>query len=286
MERRTLLFLVGMVAMLLLAKVQAGAESPETQSADRAPVYASDMEFDPGAGITVGDEGKAYVNGDRVWVKDGESMHAGFFAPDGDGGYVWVGAHNPVGMPEPANEDGRELRLKVRELASQLFDATPSDNLAGMVALPLSFVHQDDFQKSSSFGRYLAEQMFYELNQRGFPTREYRALDRMQLRPAEGEFVLSRQLRELALQDPVAMVLTGTYYFDAANVFVNARLIKANSGMVLRTAHLTFPQTYVTRKMLTEPRTQLTQTYVGIQDKAAMTKARNLTDIDLGYDIR
>ena len=84
---------------------------------------------------------------------------------------------SPSPCPQPKWKARAELRLKVRELASQLFEAG-KDQLAGGVTMPASFVNQDNLDSSSSFGRYIAEQLFYELNQLGVPVREYRTMGR------------------------------------------------------------------------------------------------------------
>jgi len=276
-----------MVSLCIFLARQTLAQDELTQAAP-APVLASTEEeiaLDAGAPLSVAEVDRTYIAENDTEVRALTGFHAGYLVPAGDG-YVWTGAGNPVDLPYGPNEDARELKLKVRELADQLFARGTNSDLNGLVAIPSSFVSQDNFQESSSFGRYLAEQLFYELNQRGFPVREYRAGDMLRLRPGQGEVLLTRDKPPLGVQSPSLSVLTGTYYFDEANVFVNARLIKGDTGMVLRTAQLTFPQTYVTRRMLTQPTLTLRQAYVGIQDHETMVQSSTLTDIDLGYDVR
>ena len=206
--------------------------------------------FDPGAGAMAEEMGEFHVGGQPYALHGNTGLRAGALVPDGAGDYVWVGSDRPIAMPSPEMAGARELRLKVREMASQLFEAGKND-LAGGVTMPASFVNQDNFDSSSSFGRYIAEQLFYELNQLGVPVREYRTMARIMTRPQDGEFALSRRMEEAAGVPTAGLVLTGTYYFDKHTVFVNARLYRPLDGMVLRTANLVFGQTPVTRTMLT-----------------------------------
>lgn len=75
---------------------------------------------------------------------------------------------------DPAYVDAVEVKLKCRELADQMLATMPNDALQGFVAMPTSFVDQNNTSRSSPLGRLMGEALFYEFNQRGFPTREYR----------------------------------------------------------------------------------------------------------------
>jgi hypothetical protein len=133
--------------------------------------------------------------------------------------------------------DARELKLKVRELAEQLVADMRDCSLQGFVALPTSFVDLNDFRRTSAFGRLMAEQLFYELNQRGYPVREYRHPGVLRGKPGGGEYALSRELGALSTKSG-AVVIVGTYSSAGNAVFVNARLVHPGDGRVLRTANL------------------------------------------------
>jgi len=190
--------------------------------------------LDPGAGAMADGMGSVSVDGREFGLHGNAGLRAGALVPDGAGDYVWIGSGKPIAMPSAEMEGAREMRLKVRELAAQLFEAGKGE-LAGGVTMPASFVNQDNLDSSSSFGRYIAEQLFYELNQLGVPVREYRTMGRIMTRPQDGEFALTRRMEEAAPVPTAGLVLTGTYYFDKHAVFVNARLYRPLDGMVLRT---------------------------------------------------
>jgi TolB-like protein len=240
--------------------------------------------LDPGAGLKTGPVTKVVVNGREVPVRRLEGQFPGYLLPDGQGGYIWM-TDGPAAPANPSNTAARELKLKVRELADQLLAGMSNQDLRNLVAMPVSFVNQDDFEVSSSFGRYLTEQMFYEFNQRGFPIREYRAEPDIATRRGQGDFVLSRKIQNVFAQNPYAVLLAGTYYQDNDNVFVNARLVRAMDGLVLRTGMLVFAQTDVTRRMLANTGPRVAPTFVGMKDYETMTSNTALTSIDLGDDL-
>lgn len=239
----------------------------------------------PEAGLRTQPVETGLVDGRPGTVRRAESLHAGVFVPDGAGGYVWAGSREPMMMPDAALADARELRLFARELADQVFASASREALQGMIALPASFVSQDDFRRSSAFGRYLAEQMFYELNQRGMPVREYRALGQPMPSPGQGEFALSRDPGDAYGQYPNSLLLVGTYYHDQESVLVNARLLRAVDGMVVGTGSVVLRQSPTTRTMLAKTGVRLEPTYVGIKDFEEVTRASDLTAIDLGDDL-
>ena len=152
------------------------------------------------------------------------------------------------GRLNPHYTDARELKLKVRELAEQLVANMQDCSLQGLVALPTSFVNLDNFNQTSAFGRLMAEQLFFELNQRGYPVREYRLPGSIRVLPKSGEFALSRDLGALAAKSGV--VIVGTYSNARDAVFVNARLLHPGDGRVLRTANLVLEQNPTLKQLL------------------------------------
>lgn len=200
--------------------------------AERISYYGAD----PGAPANISYEGRMSVNGQEMDVYDMRTRTSGIVLPGPNGAAVSPGFERP--MVDPSYLDARELKLRIRELADQLLSSIPAAALSSYIAVPASFVNQDDFDESSSFGRYIAEQLFYEFNQRGFPVREYRYPGNVAVRPGEGEFILSRNVGTLSLRGKDVAFVTGTYYREADNIFINARMVRGSDGLVLRTAQL------------------------------------------------
>jgi hypothetical protein len=176
----------------------------------------------------------------------------GLLVPDLNGDYVLIpGGRRPD--PDPLFAQAQELKLKMRELVSQLLDTWPNDSLAGIVALPTTFVSLDNFNETSGLGRYMAESLYHEFNTRGFAVREYRADGVIRMVPEQGEFALSRSLPDVKVEGNWAALVVGTYYRDQDALFVNARMIRPSDGLVLRTAQMVMPMNSLTRRMSAPP---------------------------------
>ena len=152
--------------------------------------------------------------------------------------------------------DAVELKLKFRELADQMLATMPNHMIQGAVAMPVSFVDQNYTSASSKLGRLIAESMFYEFNQRGFPTREYRLTGNITVYGARDDLVLVPSGYILANQNWAAILL-GTYCVDEDATFINARLVRAIDGVVMRTGQLVLVNTPIIKRLAkTEIQTQ------------------------------
>ena len=119
----------------------------------------------------------------------------------------------------------------------------PNDALRGFVAMPTSFVNENNTNQSSPLGRLMAESMFYEFNQRGFPTREYRLTGNIAVVGGKMTWLwpptkLCPQRDKNGLLSSCRHLLCG----QGCN-FVNVRLVRASDGLVLRTGQLVLANT-------------------------------------------
>ncbi|MDR2502932.1 MAG: hypothetical protein LBD82_00860 [Deltaproteobacteria bacterium] len=259
------------------------------------PAWASDQDYaygghaanadviaERGTVLQVRPPQKATHRGMDVDAASVRQYDHGLPLPDSKGGLVVLpGQPNYTG--NASLMDARELKLKIRELAAQLVNGL-EPKLSGHIALPLTFVSQDDFSRSSSFGRYMAEQLYYEFNQRGLRTREYRLNERIVMRE-DGEFILHRPAGGLSLNERALYVL-GTYYTDGQIIMINARLIRSN-GDILRTGQLIMNSTPFSRKLLAGSGAKLPREGVlEIRDfNAEARPPETVTAFDQGMDI-
>ncbi len=255
------------------------------QAEELLPTVGSDFPAGTAMAIQNPQGEPVIVPGGRALLRTTRGIDTGTVISDGKNGFVHVTGDTPMDAATQEYADARELKLKIRELAEQLLGRGPEKALRGVTALPTSFVNQDNFEQSSSFGRYVAEQLFHEFNQRGFPVQEYRMHKSLAMRQGEGDFLLTRQNQQISPAASASVFVTGTYYRDKYSVFVNARMVRVSDGLVLRTGQLVFPVTGVTARMLAARSIRLESTYVGMQDFETMTRAVDLTSIDLGDDI-
>lgn len=248
------------VANLMMATPQTGTSKTDTSTVhqtlpptpDAVSFYSTTLTeqvpLDPGSAIETSGEETMHLDGSAYTVRNTMRLRTGLYVSDDRGGYIWMDSSHGTDGSLTAMSNAQELKLKIREMATQLMERGSLPG--GSIAMPTSFVQQDSFDRSSAFGRYIAEQMFYELNQLGVSVKEYRLLDRIYSAPAQGDFFLSRQTnaRPASYRDP--LVLVGTYYADTDAVFINARLVRPEDGFVLRTALLVFPQNPMITKMM------------------------------------
>jgi TolB-like protein len=181
-----------------------------------------------------------------------DEVATGLLVPNASGGTMLIpGAEreNPV----PYIEEAFELKLKARELAAQMLETQNNQALVGLVAVPSSFANLDNLAESTQLGRYFGEAMYYEFNQRGFPVREYRLSGSIVMQDGTGELALTRNLPPAPAKQSWAALLVGTFQRDKAAVFINARLVRATDGMVLRTAQLVLPLNQLMTRMTTNP---------------------------------
>lgn len=177
---------------------------------------------------------------------------------------------------DPAYVDAVEVKLKCRELADQILATMPNDALQGFVAMPTSFVDQNNTSRSSPLGRLMAESLFYEFNQRGFPTREYRLTGRISVVGGRDDLALvANQIVPTKGQKWAALVV-GTYYVDKDATFVNARLVRASDGLVLRTGQLVLVNTPIVARLgKTDPAVAVQTAATPAAVRPAAATARN-----------
>lgn len=279
---RKYLYIFILAGLVLPGALSAAEANPEMPAYMRDEIYsAKTEEFERGSMIYLKESSKASYKGQEVEARAALRQDHGLVLPDGRGGVIVVPGE-PGLKQNPQVVDARELKLKIRELASQLV-AGLSPSLAGNIALPTAFVHQDDFERSSSFGRFISEQLFYEFNQRGLRTREYRMAGSLSVRP-DGEFILTREAGSAPLS-PGTLYVVGTYYTDGNIMFLNARLVRQN-GDILRTAQLVMQINQLTRRMLANSGRKVPEG--GLEIKDFNTEARRpeaVTAFDRGLDI-
>jgi TolB-like protein len=139
-------------------------------------------------------------------------------------------------------------RFKTTYLADQIHGYFRG-NAAGPIAVA-SFVDLDNLYGTSTFGRMLGEQLISELSMKGYNVREIRQSEALQVMAEQGEFGLSRDLKQLRRSQDLAGVVVGTYTISPVRVYVNARLIDPSTSLVMSAASVEMGKTAEIEKML------------------------------------
>lgn len=104
-----------------------------------------------------------------------------------------------------------------------------------------TFVKIDDLEQTSSFGRIIAQQVASRFAERGYKVVEMLLRNNVYIKQGGGEFLLSREVRNISSEHNAQAVIVGTYAVGRKNVLVTAKLIQATDGIVLSSYDYSLP---------------------------------------------
>ena len=116
--------------------------------------------------------------------------------------------------------------------------------------LTASFADINSLDTSSALGRMISEQISSRFAQEGFTMIEMRLRKNVFIQKDSGEFVLSREVRDLSRVQNAAAVIAGTYAVGRRTVYVSARLIRAADNLILASYDYRLPLGPNTRALL------------------------------------
>ncbi|MGE6106212.1 FlgO family outer membrane protein [Aeromonas sobria] len=148
-----------------------------------------------------------------------------------------------VGDPRQA-APGMELNWLVARLTDQLMERKSLSTLTEPIAVA-SFVDLDTLKDTNWMGQQIEESFIYELNRRGEVVVDFKTTGSIQVTP-QGDFVMSRNYKDLSARLPISRILTGTFSRNKQGILVNARIIDLRTRMVETTAQSLIPQQYLT----------------------------------------
>lgn len=137
-------------------------------------------------------------------------------------------------------------------LFSHIGDPDPeTGDLADGIAVS-SFVDLKKLTRTSSFGRYLAEQLMTEFQQRGYQVIEIRKSTSILIQEKRGEYGLSRDLAEIKQRVATRTLITGTYTLAGDHILVNAKVIDNKNAALLSSATMVLPRNQLTDLLLAD----------------------------------
>lgn len=135
----------------------------------------------------------------------------------------------------------------VEGLANQLMDSNQYLTASTPLAVT-SFVELQDMTATNWLGNVVSENFMYQMQQRGFTVVDYKSTGVIKV-TRDGDFSISRNWQELAAQQPVDYVLTGTMLRQSGGVLINARIIGMRSNVVIATAQGFLPAERIGRDL-------------------------------------
>lgn len=151
-------------------------------------------------------------------------------------------------MPDSSPSQATEGQLSdiSRDVAGKVFYELKEDGeknysarVAVVAAVPLS-----DLKRETEFGRVMAEYLLTDLADRGLKVTELRLGKEINIIAQNGEFILSRNIGELANTSPVLdYVVVSTFSNTRKTLIIQGRLVSLQDGMVVSSWRHTMPLT-------------------------------------------
>ena len=116
--------------------------------------------------------------------------------------------------------------------------------------LVATVVSVDQLGESSRLGRTITEQIAGRLVQRGVLVIEPRMRASLAMSPAQGELLLSREVREVSRSHDAQAVLVGTYAVSVRSVYVSLKLVHPVGNVVVAAVDYTLPMSDNVRGLL------------------------------------
>jgi TolB-like protein len=127
----------------------------------------------------------------------------------------------------------------VKGLAYQMLESSSFVNPQTPIAVA-SFVELKDLESTNWLGNQLAENFVHELQRHGLVVIDYKTTGHIRV-TADGDYVFSRDWKELPERQIIDYVVTGTMVQQETGVMVNARMIGMQSRVVVATAQSFIP---------------------------------------------
>ncbi len=138
-------------------------------------------------------------------------------------------------VPKTSYQKSGTDRFGTQYLAKEIFNNLRTPAVINSPTIVTSFVDLNELEKTSVFGRLMAEKLLDELSRRGFQVIEVRRAQDLFIKKSVGEMILTREISELASVTKARTVLAGTYVATSKAVIINARLIDIKSPEILST---------------------------------------------------
>lgn len=97
----------------------------------------------------------------------------------------------------------------------------------------LSIVNMNQLNKTSAFGRLISEQLSARMSQLKYNVVELKIRNDILVKNNQGEFLLTREIRDIADSVNAQAVLVGTYAENTNDVYINLKIVRPSNNVVL-----------------------------------------------------
>ncbi|AKR42906.1 hypothetical protein ACJ67_05350 [Methylophilus sp. TWE2] len=131
----------------------------------------------------------------------------------------------------------KKNQAAVDQMASQLAQAKVQKDYPVLVA---SVVSINQLNRTSTFGRLLSEQVSARFSQLQYQVVEPKLRGDLMIRE-DGEFLMTRELKEIAKSVSAQAVVVGTYVETSQDIFVNLKVVQPETNHVLAATSYAIP---------------------------------------------
>lgn len=113
-----------------------------------------------------------------------------------------------------------------------------------------SFSDINNLTVSTTFGRMISQLISSRFTQQGYSVVELLLRSDIYIKQNEGEFLLSRAVKNVTAQHNAQAVVVGTYAVGTNAVFVTTKVIRTRDNVVLGSSDFTLPMTADVKSLL------------------------------------
>ncbi len=115
-----------------------------------------------------------------------------------------------------------------------------------------TFVNMNQLSKSSSFGRLVSEQVSARFSQMQYNIVEIKMRNDVLVKNNQGEFLLTREVKDIASSVNAQAVIVGTYVENTHDVYINLKVVQPTNNIVLAGYSYAIPKAANIKGMLND----------------------------------
>lgn len=104
---------------------------------------------------------------------------------------------------------------------------------SGAPFIVATLVNIDQLEQSSTLGRLITEQIASRMTQLGYGVVDLKVRNGVYMKRNEGEFLLTREIKEVANVHKAQAVIVGTYAESSNLIYVNLKVVNPTNSMIL-----------------------------------------------------
>jgi TolB-like protein len=128
-----------------------------------------------------------------------------------------------------------KINQVIKFLADQLSQNKNFPNLTKSTIAISSFVNMENLKETNKIGNLISENLIHDMQIRGYKVIDYKTMPGIEI-GRSGDFVFSRNAKDLNSKANINYILTGTYTYYRDGISLNARIIDLQTNIVVSTA--------------------------------------------------